>query len=72
MSELVSPASIASWPEPGAELPASIVNSYAFENRCRSEHRGYPMRYCQLYGLFVGKTIIPEEYQNSVFCLHII
>jgi hypothetical protein len=23
MSELVSPASIASWPEPGAEMPAS-------------------------------------------------
>jgi hypothetical protein len=26
MSELVSPASIASWPEPGAELPASIAD----------------------------------------------
>jgi hypothetical protein len=25
MSELVSPASMASWPEPGAEMPASSL-----------------------------------------------
>jgi hypothetical protein len=40
MSELVSPASIASWPEPGAEMPAStrqLILGY-FLNPTKNRH----------------------------------